>query len=128
MNSKAQRHESYASLKVLLVVIYKRNNLRMNFETELSKSKDWRGVEYNSTIFVGDPFTKMVYYESVFRYLTVDQLGEVLIEAVIRYYSLSDSMVIDPRLQFTFYFCTLFCFYLHVKRQFNTISHLQTDM
>ena len=61
--------------------------------TGLPKSKDWRGVEYDSILVIVDQFTKMVHYELVLTTLDTEQLAEVLIETIIKYHGTSDSIV-----------------------------------
>ena len=65
----------------------------MGFVTRLSKSKDWRGVEYNSILVIVDQLTKMVHYKPVLTTLDAEQLTEVLIEMVIHYHGLPDSII-----------------------------------
>ena len=67
----------------------------MDFMTELLKSKDWQGIEYDSIFVIVDQLTKMVYYEPVLTILDAEKLAEVLIEMVIKYHGLPNSIITD---------------------------------
>ena len=69
----------------------------------------------------------MVHYEPVLTTLTADQLAGVLIEAVIKYYGLPDSIVTDRGLLFTSKFDSSFCDYFNVKRLLSTAFYSQND-
>ena len=127
MSSKAQRHKPYGSLQSLPVPTHKWKDLSMDFVTGLPKSKDWRGVEYDSILVIIDRLTKMVHYEPVLTTLDAEQLAEVLIEAVIKYHGLPDSIVTDRGSLFTSKFWSSLCYYLNVKRRLSTAFHPQTD-
>lgn len=101
MSNKVQRHKPYSSLQSLPVPTHKWKDLSMDFVTEVPKSKDWRGIEYNSIFVIVDRLIKMVHYLSVLITLDVEQLAEVLIEAVIKYYGLPVSIVTDRGSLFT---------------------------
>ncbi len=99
----------------------------MDFVTWLPKSKDWRGVKYDSILVIVDRLTKMVHYKPVLTTLDVEQLAWVLIEAVIKYHGLPDSIVTDRGSLFTSKFWSSLCYYLNIKRRFSTALHPQTD-
>lgn len=86
-------HKFYSSMQSLPVSTYKWKNLCIGFVTKLPKSKDWRDVKYNSKLVIVDQLMKIEYYEPVFTTLNAQQLAKVLIEAVIKYHSLPDSIV-----------------------------------
>ena len=65
----------------------------MDFVTRLPKSKNWQGIKYDSIFVIVDQLTKMVHYKPVFTTLDTEQLAEVLIETVIKYHGLPDSIV-----------------------------------
>ena len=67
----------------------------MDFVIGLSKSKDWRGIEYDSIFVIVDQLIKMVYYEPILIILDAEQLAEVLIKIVIKYHSLPDPIITD---------------------------------
>ncbi len=55
------------------------------------------------------------------------QLAKILIEIIIKYPKLSDSIVININLLFTFNDYLFLCYYLRIKIWFNTIFHFQTN-
>lgn len=67
----------------------------MAFVTGLSKNKDWRGVEYDFILVIVDRLTKIVDYKPVLTNLDIKQLAEVLIKAIFKYHSLSNSIITD---------------------------------
>lgn len=87
----------------------------MDFVTGLPKSKNWRGIKYDSIILIINRPTKMIYYEPVFITLDAKQLAEVLIEITNR-----GSL-------FTLKFWSSLCYYLNVNRHLCTAFHPQTD-
>ena len=99
----------------------------MDFVTGLPKSKNWRKVEYDSILVIVDQLIKIVHYEPVLTTLDAEQLAEVLIETVIKYYILPDSIVTNQGSLFTSKFWSSFCYYLNVKCRLSTALHPQTD-
>ncbi len=66
-------------------------------------------------------------YEQVLTTLDHEQIAKILIEEVIKYHSLRDSIVTDQRSLFTSKFWSSFCYYLNIKRRLSTAFHLKTD-
>ncbi len=69
----------------------------------------------------------MVYYEPVLTTLDAEQLAKVLVEAVIKYHGLPDSIVTNRGSLFTSKFWLCLCYYLNIKRRLSTAIHPQTD-
>ena len=69
----------------------------------------------------------MVYYKPVKITINAPGLAEVIIDVVIRYYGLSDSIVIDQELLFTSNFWSLLCYFLDIKQRLSIAFYLQTD-
>ncbi len=99
----------------------------MDFVTGLSKSKDWRGIEYDSIFVIVDRLTKMIHYKLVLTTIDARQPAEVLIEAVIKYHGLPDSIGTDQGSLFTSKFWSSLCYYLNFKRRLSTAFHPQRD-
>ena len=99
----------------------------MDFLTGLPISTNWKGDSYNSILVIVDRLTKMVYYEPV--KITINALGlaEVIIDVVVRYHGLPDSLVTDRGSLFTSKFWSLLCYFLGIKRRLSTAFHPQTD-
>ena len=127
MSSKAQRHKLYGSLPSLPVPTHKWKDLSIDFVTRLPRSKDWRGVEYDSILVIVDRLTKMVHYEPVLTTLDAEQLAAVLIETVIKYHGLPNFIVTDRGSLFTLKIWSSLCYYLNVKRRLSTAFYPQTD-
>ncbi len=93
--SKAQSYQPYSSIQALPVLFHKWNILSIDFMTRLSNRKNRRGAEYESIIIIVDWLIKMVHYELLLTTLTSDQLAAILIDIVIKYHGLPESIVID---------------------------------
>lgn len=73
----------------------------MDFVTRLSVSTNQKGNTYNLILVIIDWLTKMIHYKPV--KVTIDTLGlvEVILDMVVQYYSLFDSITSDQNLVFT---------------------------
>ncbi len=69
----------------------------------------------------------MVNYKPVPTTLTAEKLAKVLIEEVIKYHDLTDSIVTDRGSPFTSKFWSSLSYYLNVKGRLSTSFHPQTD-
>ncbi len=123
MSSKTQRHKPYGSIQVLPVSTNNWKDLSIDFVTGLPKNKNWRRVEYDSMLVIVDRLTKMVYYKPVLTTLDADQLADILIEAVIKYHGLPDSIVTDRGSLLTTKFWSSLCYYLNIKRWLSIVFH-----
>ena len=99
----------------------------MDFVTGLPISTDWKGDNYDSILVIVDQLTKMVHYEPV--KVTIDAAGqvEVILDVVVWYHSLPDSIVSDRSSLFTSKFWSSLCYFLGIKRRLSTAFHPQTD-
>ena len=127
ISNKAQRYKPYGSMQALFVFTYKYKDLSIDFMTGLPKSQNCRWVEYDWILIIVDRLTKMVYYEPVFTILDTEQLANILIEALIKYHSLPDSIVTDWGWLFSSKFRSSLCFHLIIKRRLSNVFHLPTD-
>ena len=59
--------------------------------------------------------------------LTAEGLAEVIIDSVVRYHGLPDSIVIDRGSLFTSQFWPSLCYFVSIKRRLSTAFHPQTD-
>ena len=69
----------------------------------------------------------MVYYKLVKVTINAPDLAEVIINVVVRYHGLPDSIITDWGLLFTSKFWSLPCYFLGIKQRLFTAFHLQTD-
>ena len=127
MRSKSQRHKPYGSLQSLPIPSHKWKDITMDFVTGLPRSCDWRGVGYDSILVIVDCLAKMVHYEAVMKTLTAEGLAEVIMDSVVRYHGLPDSIVTDRGSLFTSQFWPSLCYFVSIKRRLSTAFHPQTD-
>ncbi len=99
----------------------------MDFVTGLPVSTNWKGETYDSILVIVDRLTKMVHYEPVKVTIDAPALAEVIIEAVMRHYSLLDSIISDRGSVFTSKFWSSLCYFLGIKQWLSTAFHPQTD-
>ena len=63
--------------------------------TELSVLIDWKSESYNSILVIIDRLTKMVYYKPMKIKIDTSSLAEVIINVIIWYYGLFNSIITD---------------------------------
>ena len=99
----------------------------MDFVTRLPQSADWRGDGYDSILVIVDWLMKMVYYEPVQTTITAPALPEVILNIVVRYHGLPDSIVSNRGSVFTSKFWSFLCYFFSIKRRLSTALHPQTN-
>ena len=99
----------------------------MDFVTDLLLSANWKSDSYNSILVIVDRLTKMVHYEPVKVTINAPKLAEVIIDMVIRYHGLPDSIISDQRAVFTSKLWSSLCHFLSIKRRLSTTFHPQTN-
>ena len=99
--TKSSRYKPYGKLILLPAPTHKWKDISLDFVTGLPPSKDWRGYTYDSILVIVDRLTKMSYYIVVDKTLDAEQFAQVLIENLVRYYGLPDSIVTDRGSLFT---------------------------
>ena len=125
--SKETCHNPYGDLQLLSILMHKWKNLLINFVTGLPVSIDWKRDSYNSILVILDWLTKMLQYKLVIITLNIRGLTKVIINAVVHYHGLPDSIVINKGSFFTSKFWSLFCYFLGIKQRLFTAFHPQTD-
>ena len=127
LTSKAVRHKLYGDLQSLPVSTHYWKDLSIDFITGLAILTDWKGDSYNSILVIVHRLTKMVYYKPVM--VTINALGltEVIIDVVVRYHGLSNSIVTDQGSIFISKFWSLLCYFLGIKWRLFTAFHPQID-
>ena len=124
---KVIQHKPYGNLQSLPILTHRLKDLSMDFVTGLLVLTDWKRDSYDSILVIVDWLTKMVYYEPVKVIIDAPGLAEVIIDMVVRYYGLLDSIVTNQRSFFTLKFWSLLCYFLGIKRKLSTAFHPQTD-
>ncbi len=125
--TKSSRHKPYGKLTSLPAPTHKWKDLSLDFVTGLPPSKDWRGHSYDSILVIVDRLTKMAHYIAVDKTLDAEQFAQVLIENLVRYHGLPDSIVTDRGSLFTSQFWSSLAYFLGVRRRLSTAFHPQTD-
>ncbi len=69
----------------------------------------------------------MVYYKLVKVTINASALAEIIIQAVVQYYSLLDLIVTDQSSVFISKFWSLLCYFFGIKQKLSTDFYLQTD-
>lgn len=67
----------------------------MDFVTWLPVSTDWKGETYNSILIIIDQLTKIVHYKPVKVTIDASRLAEGILNVIVRYHELSDSIITD---------------------------------
>ncbi len=125
--SKVVRHKSYGDLQSLLIPTHWLKDLSMDFVTGLPISADWKGGSYHSILVIVDRLTKMVYYEPVKVTIDIPGLAEVIIDMIVHYHRVPESIVTDQGSLFTSKFWSLLCYFLDIKKKLSTAFHPQID-
>ena len=76
----------------------------MDFVTGLSLLVDWKGNSYDLILVIVNRLIKIVYYKLVKVTINTPRLAEVIINVVVQYYNLSDSIISHCGAIFTFKF------------------------
>ena len=85
--------------------------------TRLLVSTDWKGESYDLILIIIDRLTKMVNYKPVKITIDTPGLAKVIIDIVVWYYCLPDSIITDQGSLFTSKFWFLLCYFLGIKRK-----------
>ena len=127
LGSKAVRHKLYRDLQSLSISTHQWKELSIDFVMELPNLTNWKGDSYDFILVIVDWLTKMVHYEPV--KITINTLGlaEVILDVVVQYHGLLDSIMSDRGSLLTSKFWSLLCYFLGIKRRLSTAFHPQTD-
>ena len=99
----------------------------MNFVTGLPVSANWKGDSYNLILVIVDQLIKMVYYVPVKVTIDISDLAKVIINIIVHYHGVLESIITDQGSFFTFKFWSLLCYFLGIKRKLFTAFYSQTD-
>ena len=99
----------------------------MDFVTKLLIPANWKSDSYNSILVIVDRLTKMVYYEPVKVTINIPSLAKVIINVVVYYHGVSESIVMDQDLLFTSKFWSLLCYILGIIRKLSTAFYFPTN-
>ena len=99
----------------------------MDFMTRLPVLTDWKSKSYNLIFVILDRLTKIVYYKLVKVMINAPDFTEEIIDIMVWYHSLLDSIIIDQGSLFTLKFWFLLCYFLEIKKKLLTTFHSQID-
>ena len=99
----------------------------MNFVTGLALSADWKSNSYNLILVIINQLTKIVHYELVKVTINAPGLAEVIIDVVVWYHGLPNSIISDRRAIFMSKFWFSLCYFLDITKQLSTAFHPQTN-
>ena len=122
--SKTVQHKQYSDIQSLPVPIHCWKDLLMDFVTGLPILINWKGDNYDSILVIIDRLIKMIHYKSVKVTIDAPGLAKVIINIVMRHYSLPDSIVTNWRSFFTSKFWLLLCYFLSIKQKLFIAFHL----
>ena len=92
----------------------------MDFVTGLPQSADWRGDGYDLILVIVNQLMKMVYYKPVQTTITTLALTKVILNVVVQYHGLPDSIVSNRGSVFTSKSCSSLYYFLSIKRRLFT--------
>ena len=95
--------------------------------TGLPVLPDWKGERYNLILIIVDKLIKIVNYKPVNIPIDSPGLAEVIIDVVVRYHGLPDSIITDWGSLFTSKFLFLLCYFLGIKKKLSMAFHPQTN-
>ncbi len=123
---KMKHHLSYDELRLLLRFTDSWKEIIMNFITDLLSSK-WKKVVYDLILVIVDHYTKMTYYLSTKKTLTVVKLAKLFFEQIVLKYEILNDIVIDRDSLFISAFWSEICYHVKMKRWLSIAFHSQTD-
>jgi hypothetical protein len=99
----------------------------LDFVTDLPKSKDDHGNEYDSILVLVDRFSKYVRYLPVTKTITAQRVAELLLKQCFLKHGPPDTLLSDRGSVFTSQFWSDICYHLKIDHRLSTAFHPQTD-
>ena len=84
---------------------------------------DCKNDNYDSILVIVNCLTKMVHYKLVKVIINAPKLAKVIINMVVQYYDLLDSIINDCRAIFMFKFWSLLYYFFDIKKQLSIIFY-----
>ncbi len=94
--------------------------MSMDFIISFPISANWKGDSYDLILVIVDRPTKMVYYKPVKVMIDAPGLAEVIINMVVYYHGVLESILTDQGLLFISKFWSLLCYFLRIKKKLST--------
>ena len=127
VTSKAVRHKPYGDLQLLPVPTHRWKDWFMDLVTRLPVSTNWKSETYNSIFVIVDSLMKMIYYKLVKVTIDAHGLAEVIIDMVVGYHGLPDSIVSRCGSVFTSKFWSSLYYFPGIKQRLSTTLHPLMD-
>lgn len=89
----------------------------MNLMTDLAIITDGKEDSYDAILVIIDYLIKIIYYEPIKTTIDAVSLAEIIIDMVVRHYSLQKSILSDKSSLFIFKFWFLLCYLLCVMQK-----------
>ena len=99
----------------------------MDFVMGLPLSVELKSDSYDSIQVIVNHLTMMVNYELVKVTIDAPRLAVVIINVVVQYHGLLDSIIFDCGAIFMSKFWSSLCYFLSIKRWLSTAFYPQTD-
>lgn len=125
--SKVVYHKPYRNLQSLPVSIHCQKDLSTDFMINLSLLVNCKNNSYNVILVVIDCLIKMVHYKPVKTTMDVVGLAKTIIDIVVWYYSLMESIISNQSLLFTTKIWSLLYYSLDIKGKLSTTFHPQSN-
>lgn len=87
----------------------------------------WKSEIYELILVIIDWLIKIIYYKLVKVIFDGLRLFEVILDVVIYYHGLSNSIITNRNSLFISKFRSSFCYFLHIKQRLSTLFHPQTE-
>ena len=125
--SKTVKQNLYGDFQSLLIPTHQWKNLSIDFVTRLPISTNWKSNSYDFILVIVDRLTKMMHYELAKITINTSRLAEVIIDVVVQYHGLLDSIISDRKAILTSKFWSSLCYFLDIKRRLFIVFHSQID-
>ena len=99
----------------------------MDFVTGLPILTNWKRNNYNLILIIIDWLIKRVYNKPVKIIINTPGLAEVIIDMVIQYHNLLNSIFFDKSLVFTSKFWLLLCYFFGIKKRLSIAFYPQIN-
>lgn len=110
-------YKSYGNLQSLPVPTYSKKDLLIDFVIDLSLSADQKYENYKLILVIVNRLTKMVYYKFIKITINTLKLMKIIINMVIQYHGLPDSIINNCRAIFMSMFWSLLYYFFTIKKQ-----------
>lgn len=112
---------------MLLVLIHYWKNISIDFVIGLVLFINSKSNSYILILIIDNHLTKIINYKPIKVTINISRLTKVIIDIIMQYPSLSNSIICDCGAIFIIKFWSLLYYFFNIKKQLSTIFHPQTD-